>query len=55
MINASSGLQKGGSLYSAMASSAYRLAPAAVLLGLAAATTMRRHRGNVRRKTSRRH
>ena len=49
-----SGAQKGGSLYSALASSAYRMAPAAVLLGLAAATTMRR-RGKARRKTSRRH
>lgn len=51
--------QKGGSLYSAMASSAYRLAPAAVLLGLAAATTMRSGRGKGRgqrrgRKTLRR-
>lgn len=42
--------QKGGSLYSAMATSAYRLAPAAVLLGLAAATTMRRHRRGRGRK-----
>ena len=50
-----SGAQKGGSLYSALASSAYRMAPAAVLLGLAAATTMRRRRGKARRKTSRRH
>lgn len=38
--------QKGGSLYSAMASSAYQLAPAAVLLGMAgvAASTVRRKR-----------
>lgn len=50
-----SGAQKGGSLYSALASSAYRMAPAAVLLGLAAATTMRRRHGKARRKTSRRH
>lgn len=49
------GGSRGGSLYSALASSTYKLAPAAVLLGLAAAaTTMRRRRGKARRKTSRR-
>jgi thiol-disulfide isomerase/thioredoxin len=46
--------QRGGSLYSALASSAYKLAPAAILLGLAA-TTMRRHRRGKGRKSLRRH
>jgi thiol-disulfide isomerase/thioredoxin len=55
IINPSEGsAQKGGSLYSAMASSAYKLAPAAVLLGLAAATTMRRRGRGRKHKTLRR-
>lgn len=54
MINAGVGAQKGGSLYSAMASSAYKLAPAAVLLGLAAATMRRRHGRARKHKTLRR-
>ena len=54
LINPGGAAQKGGSLYAAMASSAYRLAPAAILLGMAGvgAATMRRRRGA--RKTLRR-
>lgn len=54
LINSEGVSQRGGSLYAAMASSAYRLAPAAVLLGIAGvgAATMRRRRGA--RKTLRR-
>jgi len=51
---ASNSKQGGGCLYSALASTAYQLAPPAVLLGIASATLGRKQRRQSRRKTRRR-
>ena len=52
-VRTPSQIQAGGSLYASLASTAYQLAPPAVLLGIAAAT-LKKRKGNKKRQSRRR-